>query len=242
MTTAWTQLADAYAQAINKPDSLDRLLDWPAQKRLLGDVSGKRVLDLGCGNGYKSLAMAEQGAAAVVGVDISKPFIDDLRARDLPEHIQFEVGDVNDLAGLDCLVADSFDLVTCFQAVGYADDPVGFFTAIRALLAPDGVFLLTRSHPFRFAVEKADRFGTGLGSAYHDHRPHSYPSGWDPSVTLTHRVATFSDTHNDLVEAGFWVEHVEEPQLTIEQKEQFPHKQEWMDKYVGAIHFRARAR
>lgn len=45
---------------------------------------------------------------------------------------------------------------------------------------------------------------------------------------------------NTFVDAGFWVEQVLEPQLTPEQKISYPHKQQWMSRYLGIIIFRVR--
>lgn len=48
---AWLELAPDYERARTREDSLDRLVEWPAQRDLLGDVTGWSVLDLGYGNG-----------------------------------------------------------------------------------------------------------------------------------------------------------------------------------------------
>ena len=68
---AWLKLSPDYEQARAKEDSLDRLVEWPAQRDLLGDVSGRSVLDVGCGNGAKLAELVGDGATASVGVDIS---------------------------------------------------------------------------------------------------------------------------------------------------------------------------
>jgi hypothetical protein len=100
--------------------------------------------------------------------------------------------------------------------------------------------VVTRAHPLRFAVERAERDGLELGDAYHSTEPISYPSRWNPELTLTHAVDTFSSMHNTLVDAGFRVERILEPQLSEENKKRYPHKQDWLSRYVGIIIFRAR--
>jgi len=47
-----------------------RLVD--AVLQAVGDVSGKTVLDLGCGSGFLSVLMAKRGAARVIGIDVSE--------------------------------------------------------------------------------------------------------------------------------------------------------------------------
>lgn len=51
----WKGLADSYENARTKPDSFDVLMEFPAQLELIGDVAGKRVLDLACGSGAKAI-------------------------------------------------------------------------------------------------------------------------------------------------------------------------------------------
>lgn len=66
----WQTLSSGFEQARAREDSLDRLVEWPAQRTLLGDVTGLAVLDAGCGNGAKIAQLALEGAGASVGVDI----------------------------------------------------------------------------------------------------------------------------------------------------------------------------
>ena len=71
----WMQLAPDYERARSRDDSLDRLVEWPTETRVPGDITGRSVLDLGCGNGGKLAELVGAGAGACVGVDISGSFI-----------------------------------------------------------------------------------------------------------------------------------------------------------------------
>jgi 2-polyprenyl-3-methyl-5-hydroxy-6-metoxy-1,4-benzoquinol methylase len=54
---------------------LDGASEWPAVRALLPDLSGKRVVDLGCGFGWFSRFAVSQGAASVLALDISGKMI-----------------------------------------------------------------------------------------------------------------------------------------------------------------------
>ncbi len=82
----WDALAGSYEIARTKPDSFDVLMEFPAQMSLIGEVADKRILDLACGSGAKAIHLARQGAREVVGIDISKSFIDDVARRQPPPH------------------------------------------------------------------------------------------------------------------------------------------------------------
>ena len=237
----WDALAESYESARVRPDSLDALLEFPAQLSLIGDVTGKRVLDLGCGSGAKAIYLARQGAREVVGVDISEAQAESLARRELPPGTRFLRGDMSHLDQIDGL-SGPFDVVLLLNALSFVEDELVTLRGIRGRVEDDGVLVLARAHPFRFAVERSEATGAMLGAAYHDRSPFSYPSTWNANVTVTHRTATFGDTVNRLADAGFWIERMLEPTLSEEQRRRFPHKAAWLDCHVGTLIIRARPR
>ena len=88
----WIQLAADYERARSRDDSLDRLVEWPAQRECLGDITGRSVLDVGCGNGGKLAELVRAGAVASVGVDISGSFI-----TNHPSGLELVQADLSDL-------------------------------------------------------------------------------------------------------------------------------------------------
>lgn len=233
----WAKLSSDYERARAREDSLDRLVEWPAQREALGKVEGKSILDLGCGNGSKVAQLVEEGAAPSVGVDLSADFIPSP-----PERLDLVQGDLSDLGSIPALTHRTFDRILFLQSFGYASDPIRTLQAARDLLADDGFILLTRTHPIRYAVERSERDGTSLGEEYYAAGAYSYSSGWNSEVTLTHDVFTIADLLNQFSAAGLWVEHAAEPRLSEEDALRFPHKQEWMNKYLGILVFRLRPR
>ena len=98
--------------------------------------AGERVIDVGCGCGGTSFALAAQGAA-VWGVDISQPMIEHARARaareDLAGEVAFSVAD----AAVQSYTADH-QLVFSRFGVMFFDDPIAAFTNIRTALSAQG--------------------------------------------------------------------------------------------------------
>ncbi len=232
---AWLELAPDYERARTREDSLDRLVEWPAQRDLLGDVAGRSVLDLGCGNGGKLVELVRDGATAAVGVDVSGNFLS-VPAPGL-ELIQ---GDLNQLDVLPRLAGRTFDRILFLQSFGYATDPVRTLQAARAMLSEDGFILLTKTQPIRYAVEQAEQNQTSLGEEYFSAARFSYVSGWNDQVTLTKRRYTVSDLLNVFSAAGLWIETAVEPQLPGDARRRYPHKQAWMNKYLGILVFKLR--
>ena len=99
----WQTLSSGFEQARAREDSMDRLVEWPAEKALLGDVEGLSVLDAGCGNGAKIAELAGDGAAVAVGVDITGGFITP------PAGVELLKGDLSDLSAVPGLAGRRFD-------------------------------------------------------------------------------------------------------------------------------------
>lgn len=109
------------------------LVDW-AERGLLGDLAGARVLDVGCGNGRNGRWLAERGAE-VVGVDLAAAVLDAARPG-LPPTMTVTVLDVL----RDPLPAGPFDLVHdsgCFHHIA-PHRRITYLDRVLPLLAPGG--------------------------------------------------------------------------------------------------------
>ncbi|MEU8814841.1 class I SAM-dependent methyltransferase [Actinoplanes sp. NPDC048796] len=232
---AWQELTADYELARAREDSLDRLVEWPAQRNLLGDVTGRSILDLGCGNGGKLAELVHAGAVASAGVDIAGNFVSDP-----PAGAELIQGDLSHLESLPQLRGRTFDRVLFLQSFGYAENPVRTLRAARAMLNRDGFILLTRTQPIRYAVERTERNGTTLGEEYFSGADYTYRTGWNKDIALTKRPFTMSDLLNTFSAAGLCIEATVEPRLTEEAARRYPHKQEWMNKYLGILIFKLR--
>lgn len=231
----WQTLSSGFEQARAREDSLDRLVEWPAQRVFLGDVAGLAVLDAGCGNGAKIAQLASDGAVGSVGVDISGNFITP------PSGVELIEGDLSDLANVPGLAGRRFDRILFLQSFGYAADGVKALQIARDMLTEDGFILLTRTQPIRYAIERAEQNRTSLGEEYFATESFAYRhANWNDQVTLTKRPYTMSDLLNTFSAAGLWIEATVEPQMPIEAAERYPHKQAVMNKYLGILMFKLR--
>ena len=119
---------------------------YPEQLALLGDVRGKRLLDLGCGDGKELLEFARDGAE-VVGVDNSpRQLAAAQRAADtLGLSCRLVLADLLRLP--DDLLRGEFDVVFSSHVTAWIGDLDAWFASAYRALKPGGVFLLTGGHP-----------------------------------------------------------------------------------------------
>ena len=236
-SSSWDTLAQVYAGS--RQVSADRLIEWPAQRTMAGDVQGKRVLDVGCGTGEKARYFAEAGALSVIGMDASAGF-----AQNWTEHAQcpnLEIfrGSFDALGTLQRIEGKMFDLIVSFQALIYARDLAGTIGSIAKLLVRNGDLVFSVPHPFRFAILRNEIEGWGHGFSYQRTGPYRYPSPWKAEVSLEHPMPRISDYLNAIASAGLRLTACQEPGVTQEIRVVAPEKAEWMDRYVGIILFRA---
>jgi SAM-dependent methyltransferase len=97
----------------------------------LAPLAGLEVLDVGCGTGLAMQLAAGQGAR-VTGLDAAAPMLDVARER-LPD-ADLRVGDIQELPFDD----GTFDVVTAFNAVQYAADPVAAVGELARVVQPGG--------------------------------------------------------------------------------------------------------
>ena len=144
---AYDPIADWYA-AQSRTGSLRRFHDNLARRLLgmAGDLSGKRVLDAGCGEGHVARLFARHGAE-VVAADISPRLLEHARhleARN-PHGIEFVEADLAE--GLP-LHRGAFDLATANMMLDDCEDLAGVLCGIAGALKPDGRLLLSMNNPY----------------------------------------------------------------------------------------------
>ncbi|MGD3109944.1 class I SAM-dependent methyltransferase [Streptomyces sp. YGL11-2] len=140
---------------------LMRYGEVPSFLGMVGDVSGKSVLDLACGTGFYSREFKRRGATDVLGVDISVEMI--AAARDSeqrePLGVHYEVGDVAELRPVD----RRFDIAVGVQCLNYAGDIAEMERMCRNIhrsLVPGGeFFVLTQKPDYGFDCPSLDRYG-----------------------------------------------------------------------------------
>lgn len=141
---SWDAVADDYDRHHgDEGNDWHRLLVEPATLALLGDVRGKRVLDLGCGTGVLARRLARLGGR-VVAVDGSRAFLERAQRRADGEHIEWAVVDALDEEAVASLGA--FDAVVCTMVLMDLPDLGPLFRGVRRTLS-DGSLVAATAHP-----------------------------------------------------------------------------------------------
>src|SRR5207244_9652565 len=195
-----------------------------AELRLLGDLKGKRVLELGCGGGQCSIAFARQGATAI-GVDFSAEQL--AFARRLVEReggkVELRQGDVADLA---FLRADSIDLAFSAYAFGFVEDLNRVFRQVHRVLKVGAPLVFSLPHPAYDMIDDDDPVEPLLiRRSYYDRTPIDYE--WN-GIAFTDYRHTISDLFTTLSRASFRVGTVLEP----EPLPSGPRSMHWHDTFV----------
>ena len=97
------------------------------------DLQGLRVLDVGCGGGILSEALAERGAS-VVGIDLAESALQAAEAHRAGQAVEYRLESSRDAAAR----GEVFDVVTCMEMLEHVADPAAVLRDIHALLKPGG--------------------------------------------------------------------------------------------------------
>ncbi len=181
-----------------------------ADARLLGDVRGKRVLELGCGAAAGARWLDGQGAE-VVGLDLSAGML--RHAREAAERSGVRVP----LVQADALAlpfADrAFDIVcTAFGAVPFVADSGAVMREVARVLRTGGLWVFSITHPMRWIfLDDPGEAGLTAVHPYFDRRPYvEQDADGVPSYVEQHR--TLGDRVRELVAAGFVLRDLVEPE------------------------------
>jgi ubiquinone/menaquinone biosynthesis C-methylase UbiE len=138
----YDSFAEAYS-AENETSLWNAYYERPAMLALLGDVTGRRILDAGCGSGPLSAALRDRGAL-VTGIDASAGMLALARQR-LGDDADLHLVDLSDPLPFD---DGTFDDVVASLVLHYLQDWGPTLAELRRVLRPGGRLIASVDHPF----------------------------------------------------------------------------------------------
>jgi SAM-dependent methyltransferase len=200
---------ERYSQLPRSLEGLDGAPEWPALRAMLPDLRGLRVLDLGCGFGWFCRWAREQGAAEVLGIDVSEKMLARARADTADAAVAYRRADMERLE----LAPASFDLIYSSLALHYIERLSELLALVHRALVPGGRFVFSAEHPLFTAPMEPGWSVTAGGrktwalDGYLEEGPRS--TDWlAKGVIKQHRtIATYL---NMLLGLGFTLNRVEE--------------------------------
>jgi SAM-dependent methyltransferase len=207
---------EGYSRLSRSIDGLNGAAEWPALRALVPELPGLRVLDLGCGFGWFCRWAREQGAAQVLGIDLSERMLARAGATTADAAITYTRADMERLD----LPEAAFELAYSSLALHYIEGLPNLLAKVHRALVPGGHLVFSVEHPIFTAPTKPgwirgseDRKSWPV-DGYFAEGPRR--TDWlAKGVIKQHR--TLDSYLNLLLRLGFAIRHVEEWRPTQEQ-------------------------
>jgi len=211
----YDRIADFYSASVG-----DGVTDeaTAALLELVGDVSGRSVLDLACGPGRVSRELSRRGAR-VVGLDLSAALLDRARlaGNPGPGEIEYQRGRAEDPAAL---AGQEFDAVVCNYGLSDIDDLAGAIRTVTRALSSGGVFVFSILHPcFPGYADAPAAWPPDLGY-YREEWWLAATDGFRGKVGANHRM--LSTYLNLLIEHGLVLARIAEPEPSATWQQRLP--------------------
>ena len=187
---------------------------------LLGDVSGRLVLEVGCGAAQCTRWLAGRGAR-VAGVDLS---LAQLRESALLDEAAGTSVPVVQADGLALPFPEStFDLAfSAYGAVPFVGDGAGLMREVARVLRPGGRWVFSVGHPLRWCFpDDPGRRGLTVATSYFDRRPYVETDAARQATYVEHH-ATLGDRVRQVVGAGLRIVDLVEPEWPAGHASSYP--------------------
>jgi len=132
-----------YATLPRSAEGLDGAPEWTAMQELLPSLTGKSVIDLGCGYGWFCRWARAQGAAGVTGFDLSEKMLAKAASMTSDSEITYLRADLETLS----LPATQSDVIYSSLALHYVHDIPALFATLYQALVPGGNLVFSAEHP-----------------------------------------------------------------------------------------------
>lgn len=138
---------DGYKLLRENTMSANEVEEKPALFQLIPDLTGKKVLDLGCGYGENCKKYSEMGATYVLGIDISEKMLEIAKETNTCAGVEYRRMDMEDIG----TIPTKFDVVVSSLALHYIMNFDALIQNISDLLNDDGYLVFTQEHPIATA-------------------------------------------------------------------------------------------
>ena len=201
---------DEYSKMYRSQKGLEGAGEWHQLQPLFPNLTGKKVLDLGCGYGWHCKYAVECGASSVIGIDLSEKMIETAKEKNSHQKIDYRV------CGLDeyDYPENTYDCVISNLVLHYVENLDEIYTKVYRTLSENGIFLINIEHPV---------FTGGVNQDWvydSDGKPLYWPvdNYFYPGMRQTHFLGqdvikqhhTLTQILGGLLKAGFSIEAVEE--------------------------------
>jgi ubiquinone/menaquinone biosynthesis C-methylase UbiE/ADP-ribose pyrophosphatase YjhB (NUDIX family) len=221
---AWDAISADYQEKHKlKTDTAHYGMRMPTERdlRLLGDVRGRRVLEIGCGGGQCAVAFAREGAV-VTAIDQSEEQLRFARALAAKEGVRVEFlrGDITTLPEVR---SGSQDAVFSSHALGYVEDIATCLAEVYRVLRRGGLFVFATLHPV--AAMLGEGGSLTVTRAYWEEYS-EWEWGEGSGVWMRDWVRSIERWFTLLREAGFTVDRILEPRMRVD-----AHDESWDDAF-----------
>lgn len=206
MGTDYDGFAAEYS-ADNERNLLNAYYERPAMLDLVGHVTDRDVLDIGCGTGPLAEQLAQRGAR-VSGFDSSPQMIEIARER-LGDDVDLQLAD---LAAPLPYSDDSFDAACASLVFHYLADWVDALAEIKRVLRPGGRLVASVNHPLLFALMEQRYFGIEQYEYTHTFE------GREATLTMWHH--TLDDISLAITRSGMRLVSLHEPSIADDTPEE----------------------
>lgn len=152
--TSWGKESEWYDKMLTEDDTYQKKVILPNLLRILGIKKGERILDLGCGQGFFSRAVLEQGGS-VTGIDISPELIKIAKDKEKNNIINYEVAPADKALPFE---DGYFEKAFCVLALQNMKNAETFFAESARVLKREGKLVLVLNHP-TFRIPKGSEWG-----------------------------------------------------------------------------------
>ncbi len=202
---------EKYGQMTRSQKGLSGAGEWQYFQSLLPDFKGKRVLDLGCGYGWHCIYAMENGAASVVGIDISNKMLEVAKQKTPFPEVEYRNCAIEDID----FAEKSFDVILSSLAFHYVEGYDALIKKLHMMLTPEGTLIFTVEHPIFTSEGSQNWIYNTEGEIQHFPVDNYYYEGKRDTVFLGEKVVKYHRTlttyFNTLLSNGFAINHIIEP-------------------------------